>query len=68
MNRLLTPALSLAVLAVTAGCMSPPKDLDLALTRPTVDIEMPAGSAFFQGPARPERHSTVRMVIPRLGR
>ena len=37
MNRLLTPALSLAVLAVTAGCMSPPKDLDLALTRPTVD-------------------------------
>jgi len=37
MNRLLTPALSLAVLAVTAGCMSQPKDLDLALTRPTVD-------------------------------
>ena len=37
MNRLLTPALSLAVLAVTAGCMSPPKDLDLALTRPTVE-------------------------------
>ena len=37
MNRLLTPALSLAVLAVTAGCMSPPKDVDLALTRPTVD-------------------------------
>ena len=37
MNRLLIPALSLAVLAVTTGCMSPPKDLDLALTRPTVD-------------------------------
>ena len=37
MNRLLTPALSLAVLAVTAGCMSPPKDLDLTLTQPTVD-------------------------------
>ena len=37
MNRLLTPVLSLAVLAVTAGCMSPPKDLDLALTRPTFD-------------------------------
>ncbi len=37
MNRLLTPALSLAVLAFTAGCMSPPTDLNLALTRPTVD-------------------------------
>ena len=37
MNRLLTTALSLAVLAVTAGCMSPPKDLDLSLKRPTVD-------------------------------
>ena len=38
MNRLLTPALALAVLAVTAaGCMSPPKNLDLALTRSTVD-------------------------------
>ncbi len=37
MNRLLTSVLSLAALAVTAGCMSPPKDLDLALTRPTAD-------------------------------
>jgi hypothetical protein len=37
MNRLLISVLSLAALAVTAGCMSPPKDLDLALTRPTAD-------------------------------
>ena len=37
MNRLLTPVLALAVLAVTAGCMSAPKNLDLALTRSTVD-------------------------------
>ena len=37
MNHLLTAALSLAVLTVTAGCMSPPKALDLALKRPTVD-------------------------------
>ena len=37
MNRHLTPAFSLAVLAFTAGCMSPPKDLDLALTKPTED-------------------------------
>ena len=37
MNRLLTPALALAALAVTVGCMSPPKNLDLALTRSTVD-------------------------------
>ena len=37
MNRLLATALSLAALAATTGCMSPPKDLDLALTRPTAD-------------------------------
>ena len=36
MNRCIVSALSLAALAATAGCMSPPKDLDLALTRPTV--------------------------------
>ena len=36
MTRLPAPALALAVLAVTAGCMSPPKNLDLALTRSTV--------------------------------
>ena len=37
MHRFLTTALSLAALVATTGCMSPPKDLDLALTRPTVD-------------------------------
>ena len=37
MFRSLTTALSLAALAATTGCMSPPKDLDLALTRPSVD-------------------------------
>ena len=40
MHRNLTTALTLAALAalvVTTGCMSPPKDLDLALTRPTAD-------------------------------
>lgn len=37
MNRFIATTLSLAALAATAGCMSPPKDLDLALTRPTVE-------------------------------
>lgn len=37
MHRTLTTALSLAALVATTGCMSPPKDLDLALTRPTLD-------------------------------
>ena len=37
MHHILTIALSLAALAATTGCMSPPKDLDLTLTRPTVD-------------------------------
>ena len=37
MHRTFTTALTLAALAVTAGCMSPPKDLDLSLKRPTVD-------------------------------
>jgi hypothetical protein len=35
MNRFTTTALSLATLAA-AGCMSAPKDLDLALSRPSV--------------------------------
>jgi hypothetical protein len=37
MYRFLATALSLAALAATAGCMSPPKHLDLSLTRPSVD-------------------------------
>ena len=37
MHRFLATTISLASLVATTGCMSPPKDLDLALTRPTVD-------------------------------
>lgn len=37
MNRFIAPLLSLAALATTTGCMSPPKELDLALTRPSID-------------------------------
>ncbi len=37
MNRTIVSALSFAALAATAGCMSPPSDLDLALTRPAVE-------------------------------
>jgi hypothetical protein len=37
MNRFLITAFSLAALATTTGCMSPPKELDLGLTRPSVE-------------------------------
>jgi YtkA-like len=37
MNRSIATALSLASLIATTGCMSPPKELDLALTRPSAD-------------------------------
>jgi hypothetical protein len=37
MHRILSTVLSLAALAATTGCAAPPKDLDVALTRPTVD-------------------------------
>jgi hypothetical protein len=37
MYRFLSTALSLTALAATAACMSPPTDLDLALTRPTLE-------------------------------
>jgi hypothetical protein len=50
MHRLLTATLSLAALATTTGCMSPPKDLDLALTRPTVDNKY---VVMLQPPAKP---------------
>ena len=36
MNRLIA-TISLAALAATTGCMAPPQDLDLALTRPSID-------------------------------
>lgn len=37
MHRFLATTLSWATLAAATGCMSPPQDLDLALTRRTVD-------------------------------
>lgn len=37
MYRFLATAFSIAALAATVGCMSAPKDLDLALSRPSVD-------------------------------
>lgn len=37
MNRFASNALALTVLVTTAGCMSAPTNLDLSLTRPTVD-------------------------------
>ena len=37
MNRFIATALSLAALIATTGCVSPPKELDLALTRPSAD-------------------------------
>ena len=37
MHRTITTALSLAAVVAIAGCASPPPDLDLALTRPSVD-------------------------------
>jgi hypothetical protein len=50
MIRYLTTALSLAALVATTGCMSPPKDLDLALTRPSVDNKY---VVTLQPPAKP---------------
>ena len=50
MIRLLTTALSLAALVATTGCMSQAKDLDLALTRPSVDNKY---VVTLQPPARP---------------
>lgn len=53
MNRFIANALSLTALVAlgtTAGCMSPPKDLDLALTRPSLDGKY---VVTLQPPARP---------------
>jgi len=50
MQRFITTALSSAALAATTGCMSPPKDLDLALTRPSVDNKY---VVTLQAPAKP---------------
>jgi YtkA-like len=37
MSRFISTTLALVAVAATAGCMSPPKDIDLALTRPSAD-------------------------------
>jgi hypothetical protein len=50
MNRLIVTSLLLTALAVTTGCMSPPKDLDLALTRPSADSRYLVS---LQPPAKP---------------
>ena len=50
MNRFIAPLLSLAALAATTGCMSPPKELDLALTRPSIDSKY---VVTLQPPAKP---------------
>ena len=50
MNRFIAPLLSLAALAATSGCMSPPKELDLALTRPSIDSKY---VVTLQPPAKP---------------
>ena len=50
MIRFLPTALSLAALVATTGCMSQPKDLDLALTRPSVDNKY---VVTLQPPAKP---------------
>lgn len=50
MHRYFATALSLAALVATTGCMAPPKDIDLALTRPTVDNKY---VVTLQPPARP---------------
>ncbi len=50
MHRFFTATLSLVTLAATAGCMSAPKNLDLALTRPTVESRY---VVTLQAPAKP---------------
>jgi hypothetical protein len=50
MHRSITTTLSLTALIATTGCMSPPKELDLALTRPTIENKY---VVTLQPPARP---------------
>ena len=50
MNRFIATTLSLAALAAATGCMSPPKGLDLALTRPSADSKY---LVTLQPPAKP---------------
>ena len=50
MTRRLSTALLLPALVAATGCMSPPKELDLALTRPSVDHKY---LVTLQPPAKP---------------
>jgi hypothetical protein len=66
MNRFASTAFVLTVLAATAGCMSAPSDLDLSLTRPTVDSKF---VVTLQPPAKPaainQLHSwQVKLATP----
>jgi hypothetical protein len=66
MHRFLATTLSSAALVATTDCMSPPKDRDLALTRPTVDSKY---VVTLQPPARPaainQLHAwQVKLVAP----
>ena len=66
MNRFASTALALTVLAATAGCMSAPANLDLSLTRPSIDNKF---VVTLQPPAKPaainQLHSwQVRLASP----
>ena len=66
MKRLITTALSLAALAAATACMSPPQDLDLALTRTSVESKY---VVTLQPPAKPaainQLHAwQVRLTTP----
>ena len=50
MNRFAINAFALTLLAATAGCMSAPPDLDVSLTRPTVEQKF---VVTLQPPAKP---------------
>jgi hypothetical protein len=50
MNRFTLNAFALTLLAATAGCMSAPPDLDVSLTRPTVEQKF---VVTLQPPAKP---------------
>jgi hypothetical protein len=50
MNRIASTTLALVAVAATAGCMSPPKDIDLSLTRSSIDSKY---IVTLQPPAQP---------------
>ncbi len=56
MNRPLAIALSLAAIATTAACMSPPQGLDLALTRPS------AGARYVVTLQPPEQPAAIHQL------